>query len=86
VGSTAGLDYLEKRKFLASDVIQIPDRPVRSLVTTQATLTRLEKTRNYEFCPYTNLSSFLSPPPSWAHSYPSSPGSRVPSTYICSAV
>lgn len=31
--------------------------PVRSLVTTQATISRLEKNLNYEFCPYVNFSS-----------------------------
>ena len=65
MGSGASLDYLEKKKFLASVVIQTPDRPVRSLVTTQATLSKLEKNLNYEFFPYANFSSFLSPPPSW---------------------
>jgi hypothetical protein len=64
VGSGASLDYLEKKKILASVVIQTPDRPVRSLATAQATLTRLEKNLNYKFCPYINFSSFLSSPPS----------------------
>jgi hypothetical protein len=59
VGSGASLEYLEKKKLLASVVIQTPGRPVRSIVTTQATLSQLEKNLNYEFCPYANFSSFL---------------------------
>jgi len=35
VGSGARLDYPEKKKFLASVVIQTQDRPARSLVTAQ---------------------------------------------------
>jgi hypothetical protein len=82
VGSGASLDYLEEKQFLASVVIQTPNRPVRSLATAQATLSRLEKNLNYEFCPYTNFSSFLSSPPSCVQPFPSAPGSRVPSIYV----
>jgi len=86
VPSGASLDYPEKKKFLASVVIQTADRPVRSLVTTQATLSQLEKNLNYEFCHHADFSNFLSPPPSWIRPLPSAPGSRVSSIYVCSAV
>lgn len=51
MGPTVRLHYWEKRTFLTSAVIQIPDRQVRSLFTIQPTLSRLEKKGNYKFCP-----------------------------------